>query len=252
MASGAWDGSVRLWNAITGKELFYSPGHRGIVSDVTFSASGRLLASASADGTALIWDVERLSPAKPPRTRELTANEIATLWDDLASPDARRAYLAIVALRAGGPRVAADLGKRIKPVEAPLSDEQIARLVRDLASDLLTTRQAADRELERLGSWAELHLRKRLKEQPSLESRRRLESLLDRIEQREKYVSDPKTLQALRALEVLEWLGTPESKQCLMRLREGAPAARLTQEARAALDRQARWPDRPDPSRSSR
>ena len=42
---------------------------------------------------------------------------------------------------------------------------------------------------------------------------------------------------ALPVLEVLELLGTPDAQQVLKSLAEGAPGARLTQEAKALLDR---------------
>jgi hypothetical protein len=40
-----------------------------------------------------------------------------------------------------------------------------------------------------------------------------------------------------RALEVLEHIGNPESRRVLLALAQGAPHARLTKEAKAALDR---------------
>ena len=41
----------------------------------------------------------------------------------------------------------------------------------------------------------------------------------------------------LRALEVLERIGTPEARQILLSLAKGAPEAALTQEAKASLER---------------
>ena len=44
----------------------------------------------------------------------------------------------------------------------------------------------------------------------------------------------------LRAVEVLERIGTPEARQVLAKLADGAPEARLTQEAKASLQRLAK------------
>jgi hypothetical protein len=47
----------------------------------------------------------------------------------------------------------------------------------------------------------------------------------------------PETLQAIRAVEVLEGIGTPDARQLLEALAEGAPEASLTLKAKAALGR---------------
>lgn len=49
--------------------------------------------------------------------------------------------------------------------------------------------------------------------------------------------SSPVQLQLLRAVEVLEQIDTPEARRLLAELAQGAAAARLTQEAKAALER---------------
>jgi hypothetical protein len=49
-------------------------------------------------------------------------------------------------------------------------------------------------------------------------------------------------LHALRALEVLEHVGTPEARRVLEALGHGAPGARLTEEAKAATERLAKRP----------
>jgi hypothetical protein len=49
-------------------------------------------------------------------------------------------------------------------------------------------------------------------------------------------------LRSWRAVEVLEHLGTPEARQVLEELAQGAPGARPTEDARTALQRLARPP----------
>src|SRR5262249_15802017 len=70
-----------------------------------------------------------------------------------------------------------------------------------------------------------------------LEQSRRLTNLLARLNPDE---PTPQRLFEIRAVEVLEYLASPESRGCLERLAKGAPQARLTTDARAALDRIAR------------
>ncbi len=68
----------------------------------------------------------------------------------------------------------------------------------------------------------------------SLEQRRRLEGLLQRVAS-----LTPDALRELRAVEALENHGSPEARRLLQALADGAPGVRLTREAQAALRR---WP----------
>jgi WD40 repeat protein len=51
------DGPVMLWNARTGEELAAFTAHNSGVQSIAFSPDGSRLASASLDGTVLIWAV---------------------------------------------------------------------------------------------------------------------------------------------------------------------------------------------------
>jgi WD40 repeat protein/serine/threonine protein kinase len=57
LASTSRDGTVKLWDASTGRELFTFREHTAIVSAVAFSPGGHRVASGSWDGNVLIWNV---------------------------------------------------------------------------------------------------------------------------------------------------------------------------------------------------
>jgi U3 small nucleolar RNA-associated protein 12 len=56
-AAGYSDGSVRLWNVRSGKELVALSGHRGLVTALCFSADGSRLYTGGADTDIVCWDI---------------------------------------------------------------------------------------------------------------------------------------------------------------------------------------------------
>jgi WD40 repeat protein len=55
LAAGSNDHTVKIWDSMTGKELFALKGHAGLVCSVAFSPDGQRLASASGR-QVMIWD----------------------------------------------------------------------------------------------------------------------------------------------------------------------------------------------------
>jgi WD40 repeat protein len=92
LATGGKDGTARVWDAATGREVLCLRGHVGEVNGVAFAPDGRALATAGDDGTVRLWEV----PAGRP-VRTLTGvGEIA--HDVLFSADGRH----LAATAAGG------------------------------------------------------------------------------------------------------------------------------------------------------
>src|SRR4029077_603676 len=200
------------------------------IESVAFSPDGLRLASANSDTTVLIWEV----PSVPLENRKLADGELSRLWADLGSEDAARADRALWTLVAVPQRSVPLLKQQLAPADPKLA-EKLSKLIADLDSEEFAVRDKADTDLAKLGVLAEPALKKALNGKPSLEVRRRIESLL---EQFENWPGMP--LETWRALAVLERIGSDEAQQVLKGLSEGDPDSRLTQEADAAFQRMQR------------
>ncbi|MGH7174444.1 MAG: hypothetical protein ACRELG_29610, partial [Gemmataceae bacterium] len=227
--SEAHSGKVRLLEIASGKLRAEFVGHRHGVRGLSFAPDGKTLASGGEDNIAYLWDV---SGARTPAAANKNS-DLSSLWNDLASEDGRRAGVAIASLLRKPEASAAFLQERLHPVEA-IDNKRLAQLIADLDAAAFETREAASRELTRLGERVEAALRRELTNRPSLEMRRRIEDVLSKLEP---YPPPPRTLRALRAIEVLEYIGTPAARRCLEALAEGATDARPTRDAQAALRR---------------
>jgi hypothetical protein len=229
------DNRIRLWEVASGGERLRLAGHTGRVGSLLFAAHGRTLISTSSDTTALVWDLTGLRGQAPAADGKRTSRDLEDLWNALAGANAATAYQALWSLT-GAPREAvAFLRERLRRVEPP-EEKTLTKLVLDLDSPVFATRQRASAELSRLDRLAEPALRKALTGQPSSEMKQRVQQLLGQME----LILSGVQLRQLRAVEVLEQIGTPEARQVLQTLAQGAPEARLTQEAKASLDRLAK------------
>ncbi len=232
LATGDPSGAIHLWRLADGRRVQEFAGHRGRITALAFAARAPILVSAGSDGTALAWDIkDLLSPNKPPAPMELSAADLQRLWHRLAAEDAARAFEAVEALVQAPGQAVPLLRERLRPVPA----NQIARLVAQLDDDDFATREKAEADLARLGRAAAPALRKAMQGKASLEARRRAQELLDKLPADGTIVPAP--AQVLRAVEVLERIDSPESREVLHGLAAGPEDAQVTLEARAALAR---------------
>jgi hypothetical protein len=235
LAAAGSPNNITLWEVATAKKRFTFPAHRSSIIGLDFSPDGRTLASASSMGKIKLWDalgIDESGAVRPDPGRT---------WSVLASRDAALAYRTIRGLTAAPRQAVPFLRDRLRPVPFPPEKllRQIDGWLADLDSGSYVVRRQANERLEKVGEQAEVALRQALVGRPSLELRRRVEALLARIE-RERASRFCEELRQLRALEVLEHIGTAEARQVLEALAGGYPEARLTQEAKASLRRLAR------------
>jgi hypothetical protein len=172
----------------------------------------------------LLWDV-RCLPAGPKAAA-------AEHWKALADRDASRAYDAVLALAAAPEATVTFLRGQLRP--AATKARRVKSLLAELDSDDFARREKATQALRELGAAAEPALRKVYQESPSLEVRHRARRLLEKLARQ---VLTQEELRAVRAVEAREDCGTAGSRELLETLSRGAPEARLTQKAKAALAR---------------
>jgi RNA polymerase sigma factor (sigma-70 family) len=225
--------SIVVWEAASGKERARVSVRTTTPPLFAFAPDGRRLAVSIGGAAPLVFDLARPDGKGPALKTELTAAELGRLWADLKTDDAATAFHAVYALRAAPASAAPFLAERLKPA-APPPAERLNQLVADLDSDDFPTREAAAKELGRLGLSAGPVLRKLLDGKPSLEARLRAEALLQRFDGEPRA---PEALRDLRAVEVLEGLGRREAREVLEALAGLDRGYWLPREAQAALQR---------------
>jgi RNA polymerase sigma factor (sigma-70 family) len=157
---------------------------------------------------------------------------LETAWNELAGADETKAMRAILTLAAAPKESVPFLKENLRPVT--VDARRIARLIADLDSDTFAVRQRAAEELESIGEYAVQYLRGAADGNPPLDVKKRIEAVLEKIKSGTRPAS---WVRAVRAIAVLEFVGTADARQILEGLARGRTKAWPTQEAEAALDR---------------
>jgi WD40 repeat protein len=216
---------IDIWDTLTGKKAGVLPVTPECLA---FSPDGLQLATGGRDHSVLIWQAPKIQP--PKKATAPSDAERDAWWTSLGG-DAKDAYKAMGEMIDVPEQTVALLKERVRPVQNGDSDT-VAKLIDQLDSETFAERVEAQNALEKMGEGAAHFLVKALEGKPGLELRRRLEELLSRCDS-----TSTLALQHHRAVAILEWIGTPAARSLLRTLADGAPRARLTIEARAALQR---------------
>jgi WD40 repeat protein len=222
--------AVRLWDAITGRQLAKLDGAGTLL---TFSQDGKRLVTAPGN-TALVWDVPQLTGAgeagAPP-----TEKDLATRWEQLGTPDPKQAVGAIAGFARGGGATATFLRQKLAE-PPPVPADRVERWVTELASDRSDVREAAERELAKIGTLAEPALRAALAAKPAEEAADRMRKLLAPLLLPTANLPAA-WLRADRGLETLELAGDRSAREALRALAADAPDPRVRSAAAAGLRR---------------
>jgi WD40 repeat protein len=229
LSTAGTDGSVRLWELVTGREVLRLTGHKGYAHEVSFGADNRTILSCGEDGGVYLWT---LRPPAEGRTKP----SLDSLWSALAD-EPSKAYRAIWTM-SETKEASAFLRGKIAPAK-PIAKERLAKLIADLDSDRFAVRESATKALAKLGELAVPALREALRDKPSPEVRKRLEELV-KVKHVETRTLSAEELRIWRAIDVLERLGTAEARELLKALVAGAPGALSTTAAQTALRRRGR------------
>ncbi len=229
--AGQRDNSVHVWEAATGRLIHRFEGHHSTVGSVAFAPDGRTLASGGGDSTILLWDLTGRQKDGKLLHAALTPRELDACWAALAGEDTPKAYDAVWSLVASPEQAVPFLRQKLRPVSQP-DAAHVARLLSDLDSEEFSVRQRAADELGKLGDAIIPDLQRALAKRPPLEVRRRIQQQLD---QTRDWTAE--RLRDHRAIQVLEHIDTLAAKELLEALAGGAPDARRTEEAKAALRR---------------
>lgn len=211
-------GAVQVWELLTGKMVASFRGHRGTVASVALSPDGRTVASGGYDQVAYTWTLKPAAISDRP-------------LEDLSGDDAGQAWRAIWTLAADpdGPK---KIRERFKPVVDPKPDV-IKGWIGDLDDPMFARREAASKALSDAGLLIEPAVRNALAGKPTTEARERLEKVLKSIGRK----PTKNDLVHSRAVHAMELADTEAARKVLEEWAGGVAGARLTVDAKLALER---------------
>jgi hypothetical protein len=224
LIAGPAGDSIIVWDALTGTEIvhFGLANERGddfLAESVAFSDDCRYLLAAIHDPERSlpwrrIWD---LSPYRPPSVAQqiepLSEQQIELRWRQLGDRDAAKAYKSIRKWLDAPPGTVEFLSQKLRePLpRMPVKDQDLAELLKLLDDPSFDARERASNWLRRAGVAGQRTLEQALGRPLSVESRLRVQRLLDEILDSQRVDE----FRRARAVLILEWIGTDAARASL-------------------------------------
>jgi hypothetical protein len=237
------DGRPYLYHLIAEKVIhrFDPPAEHGYT--LGFTPDGKRLAiigpTTDRDLNARqqsIFLVEVPARALNPAAAHVDDAPLETLWAEIGTVNDLKLQRILKAFRAAPKPAVALFRTKILPVRKA-DQAEIERWIAALDDPAPARRDQAMKDLDRVAHEYAPLLQARHEQAGPGEVRNRLTFVLDHI----KDMAPPVALvKALRVVALLEQMATPEARELLRTLADGATQARLTVEARAALERTAK------------
>ncbi len=222
-----------LWDLPTGARFASINGHEQPITTVDFTPDGRRLLTGSDDTTLLGWDMTRQEWRSRPLERSLGDRDLLRAWEQLSSADAAEAFRARWAL-AGDPQKTVALFRERLRREATVSKDRIRSWISELDSPRYAVRDRAHGSLVTHVYQAESELRQAIAGRISVESRNRITRIL---EESFTAIPSPVHLREMRAVEILEQIGTPQARDLLRHLAAAEAPTRISRDAAESLKR---------------
>lgn len=229
LVGGFVNGGVTIWDVATGEVVIAFSGHEDWVTGLTFSADGKRLVSTSQDGTALVWDV----PDKPLLVARTEVKGFEEAIQLLGSTDAMQAQSGFDYIYHHPTDAVKQVGVLV-PVPTATPAAKMKQFISDLENDDYFVREAAVKELVKLGCEASPLLKDIVRTSESAEARKLANEAIAKIEA---LPTRPDDLKLVRVVEALENIGTPEARAQLEKWAAGPAGLRLTVESTAAIAR---------------
>ncbi len=209
---------------------------RGTVSSIAFSDDGEVLAVGSSAGLVYVWPIPSPTPLGVISEESAGTKGLELIWKALGYPERYNAVWEMSAFEDD----AVDFLRPHLAATPPAQAKDVMELVSQLDDPAFEVRQEAFQRLRDMGVSAVPILRVALADQPSAQTKLRLSELLRSYDSGFRPFGGD-SLRRLRAIEVLERVGSHKARNLLQEVAETSPWLREVELSQAALVRLRAW-----------